>query len=81
MPNGKPADHSLTDLFLHGLPAYGPEAGLLIRQHSKCCSDDEVVAWWEREIASLDWGEEAEFVRRARTRLDELKRMRKPGTP
>lgn len=32
MPNGKPDDHPLTDILVHKLNVYGPEADDLIRK-------------------------------------------------
>ena len=32
MPNGKPADHQLTDLLVHGIPVFNPRVDALIRE-------------------------------------------------
>lgn len=32
MPNGKPGDHPLTDILVHGLDVFGPRADALIRE-------------------------------------------------
>ena len=32
MPNGKPDDHPLTDILVHELNVYGPEADVLVRK-------------------------------------------------
>jgi hypothetical protein len=32
MPNGKPGDHPLTDVIIHGLPVYSPKANGLVRE-------------------------------------------------
>jgi hypothetical protein len=32
MVNGKPGDHPLTDILVHGLTVYGPRADLLIKE-------------------------------------------------
>jgi hypothetical protein len=32
MPNGKPGDHPLTDVIIHGLPVYSPKADALVRE-------------------------------------------------
>lgn len=32
MPNGKPGDHPLTDILIHGFPVFGPELDDLIRE-------------------------------------------------
>lgn len=32
MPNGKPGDHPLTDVLVHGLEVFGPRADALIRE-------------------------------------------------
>jgi len=32
MPNGKPGDHPLTDIIIHGLAVYSPKADALVRE-------------------------------------------------
>ena len=32
MPNGKPGDHPLTDLFVHGVSVFNPQVDALIRE-------------------------------------------------
>ena len=78
MPNGKPGDHPLTDIFLHKLEVYGPEADELIRKIGDLCSRRELDEWWEREIG---WSQDRELtLRKARARYDELmKRARESG--
>ena len=78
MPNGKPGDHPLTDLFTHKLEVYGQEADELIRKIGALSSGRELDEWWEREIG---WTSDRELVlRKARARYEELaKRARESG--
>ncbi|MHC4116710.1 MAG: hypothetical protein ACYSWO_04300 [Planctomycetota bacterium] len=50
MPNGKPGDHPLTDIFIHGLDVYGKEIDDLIRKIGDLSSKRELDEWWEKEI-------------------------------
>jgi hypothetical protein len=78
MPNGKPGDHPLTDLFVHKAEVYGPEADELIRKISMLCSRNELDAWWEKEIGWSNDG--ASILRKAQVRYDELlRRAREDG--
>jgi hypothetical protein len=70
VPNGRPGDHPLTDLLVHGREVYGREADDLIRKIAGLSVGRELDDWWEREIAPLD--DRAEIVRKARARSDEL---------
>ena len=76
MPNGKPGDHPLTDIFKHRIEAYGAEADDLIRRIGDLSSSDELRDWWEREIASAR--DNDEVLRRARAKYDEL--VKRPKT-
>ena len=76
MPNGRPGDHPLTDIFKHRIEAYGPEADDLIRRIGDLTSADELRDWWEREIAYVH--DNAEVLRRARAKYDELLKRAKP---
>jgi hypothetical protein len=69
--NGKPGDHPLTDILVHGLDVYGPEADRLIRKIAELCSRRELDEWWEREIG---WqpSERLLLISKARSHLDEL---------
>jgi len=69
--NGKPGDHPLTDILVHKLDIYGPEADSLIRKIAELCSRRELDEWWEREIG---WqpAERRVLISKARSRLDEL---------
>lgn len=69
--NGRPGDHPLTDILVHKLDIYGPEADSLINKIAELCSRRELHEWWEREIG---WAkpERQIIVRKARSRLDEL---------
>ena len=70
MPNGKPGDHPLTDLFVHELEVYGPEADDLIRKIAGLCGQRELDEWWQREIA---WSNDKALVlSKARARYQEL---------
>ncbi|HMD53724.1 MAG TPA: hypothetical protein VKJ65_04155 [Phycisphaerae bacterium] len=78
MPNGKSGDHPLTDLFVHKLEVYGPEADELIRKIRALCSQRELDQWWEREIA---WSKNRDLVlRKAKTRFEELLKRAKDGS-
>ena len=76
MPNGKPGDHPLTDIFKHRIEAYGPEADDLIRRIQELSGPDALHEWWEREISSVR--DNDEVLRRARARHDELLKRTKP---
>jgi hypothetical protein len=69
--NGQPGDHPLTDILVHKLDVYGPEADSLIRKIAELCSPRELDEWWQREIG---WEPpERQIVNsKPRTRLDEL---------
>jgi hypothetical protein len=77
MPNGKPGDHPLTDISVHRLKVYGPEADDLIRKVAELCSRQELDEWWEREIG---WSHDGHsVVRKARVRFDELLQRAEQG--
>jgi hypothetical protein len=79
MPNGKPGDHPLTDLFNHGLPVYGEVADELIREIAKLCSNEEFDAWWEKEISRES--DSAVILGKAGVQLHSLRqRARERGT-
>ena len=59
MPNGKPGDHPLTDIFIHKLEVYGKEADELIRKIGELCSRRQLDEWWEKEIR---WSDDHELV-------------------
>jgi alpha-amylase/alpha-mannosidase (GH57 family) len=70
MPNGKPGDHPLTDIFVHKSEVYGREADDLIRRIGELCSSRELDEWWEREIG---WSDDRDFaLRKAKARYEEL---------
>ena len=74
MPNGKPGDHPLTDIFAHNIEVYGSEADDLIRKIADLSIGSELHEWWEREIFS---SEDRELVlRKAKARYQELVRNR-----
>jgi type 1 glutamine amidotransferase len=50
MANGKPGDHPLTDILVHKIETYGPDADSLIRGISDFSSRHELYDWWNREI-------------------------------
>jgi hypothetical protein len=50
MANGKPKDHPLTDILVHNLQVYGPEADDLIRKIAGLSSRGELDDWWQRAI-------------------------------
>ena len=77
MPNGKPHDHPLTDIFVHSISVYGEEADDLIRKIARLCSHRELSEWWEREIG---WsGSGLSVVDKARFQLDRLMQRAKEG--
>ena len=70
MPNGKPGDHPLTDIIIHGATVYGVKTDGLIRKISMLCSWDELHEWWNREIG---WGgTESTALAKAQSRYDLL---------
>jgi hypothetical protein len=70
MPNGKPHDHPLTDIFVHKLAVYGSEADDLIRKIGALSSERELGEWWENEIG---WNPDPKVVlKRAQIRYGEL---------
>jgi hypothetical protein len=40
VPNGKPGDHPLTDIVVHGREVYSPEASRLVREIVKLADDE-----------------------------------------
>ena len=77
MANGKPGDHPLTDLFVHGIEVYGREADDLIRKISGLCSRRELDEWWEREIG---WSaDKARVLPKARFHYDQLQKRAREG--
>jgi hypothetical protein len=68
--NGKPGDHPLTDILVHKLDVYGPEADELMRGISEFSSRRELYEWWNTEI---NWSADRELVlRKAQARYTEL---------
>ncbi len=68
MPNGKHGDHPLTDLLVHGLDVYSPEADALIRDIARFVA-------LERLRALHDWihpGDPGDFVAALRRTRDGL---------
>jgi hypothetical protein len=80
MANGKAGDHPLTDILVHGIEVYGPEADDLIRGINEFSSRHELYQWWNQEI---NWSEDREEVlRKATARFEELfQRSRQSGWP
>lgn len=78
MPNGKPGDHPLTDIFVHKAEVYGREADDLIRKIAALSSRNELDEWWEKEIG---WTHDCALVlRKAQARYEELmRRARESG--
>lgn len=72
MPNGKPGDHPLTDLFTHNLEVFGVEIDDQLREiRSLSASPAEFNAWFTEQIG---WTNDLELIReRTQARLDELK--------
>ena len=77
MANGKPHDHPLTDIVVHNLEVYGPEADDLVRKIGELSSRRELDEWWEREIG---WSADREMaLRKAQTRYEELLKRARDG--
>jgi alpha-amylase/alpha-mannosidase (GH57 family) len=77
MPNGKPGDHPLTDIFVHKLETYGREADELILKIGRLCTQRELDEWWEREIG---WSDDPILaLRKARARYKELLKRAQEG--
>ena len=77
MPNGRPGDHPLTDILVHKLKVYRPEADDLIRKIAELCSRRELDEWWQHEIG---WSHDSDsVVTKARVRLDGLLHGAKQG--
>ena len=77
MPNGKPGDHPLSDIFVHKAEVYGPEADELIRKIEGLCSPKELDEWWDREIG---WTKDRpSILLKAQARYDELLRRAHEG--
>lgn len=70
MPNGKPGDHPLTDILLHGIESYGKEADEAIRNVSELSSRRELYEWWNEEISSTD--DRETVLQKAQARYMEL---------
>lgn len=72
MPNGKPGDHPLTDLFTHNLEVFGTEIDDQLREiRNLSASPAEFNAWFTEQIG---WTNDLELIReRTQARLDELK--------
>lgn len=70
MPNGRPGDHPLTDIFVHDLNVYGKEADDYIRKIRRLSSSRELDEWWTKEI-NLNC-EKAEVLVKAKQRYQEL---------
>jgi hypothetical protein len=74
MPNGRPGDHDLTDILVHGFEIYGTEADDLIRKIAEHCNSNELHDWWLREIA--DETDRKVVLQKARKRFEELSSKR-----
>ena len=77
MPNGKPGDHPLTDIFVHKAEVYGREADDLIRKIAALSNRNELDQWWEKEIGWTN--DRALVLRKAQTRYAELSRRAREG--
>lgn len=70
MAYGKRGDHPLTDILLHNIETYGPEADEAIRGIGEYSSKHELYEWWNEEI---NGSTDRELVlRKANRRLHEL---------
>ena len=74
MPNGRPGDHPITDLFKHGREVYGREVDALLVEISRLSPHEEFMGWWEREIAPEP--DRQVLLGRARARLARLRSER-----
>jgi hypothetical protein len=68
--NGKRGDHPLTDILVHKLEIYGPEADELIREISELSSRRELYEWWDEEISGT--GDRELVLGKAEARYREL---------
>ena len=71
--NGKPGDHPLTDLFIHGLPVFSPAVEALLREIRALAGDRE----WRRLEDSIPWfppPPDAQLQQRLRAVRDRLRR-------
>jgi hypothetical protein len=76
MPNGKPGDHPLTDIFAHSIyDEYGYEASMLIKRIAKLSSKREMDEWWENEIGWTGTPEIA--LTKAKAKVEELEKRAK----
>ena len=57
MPNGKPGDHPLTDILVHGLTVYSPTIDDLIREIVRLADDKE-----ERRLGDMLLFEYSEYA-------------------
>lgn len=80
MPNGRPGDHPLTDIFQHKLETYGPEADRLMRLIGEMMDWEDLSTWWDRELTGGKSPDE--ILRRVREKYSELLGEREaPGNP
>ena len=70
MPNGRPGDHPLTDLFVHHQTVYGTEADALMLKIDKLCRGNEFMEWWGKDIAHTH--DPVEILSRAKLKYAEL---------
>jgi len=74
MPNGKPGDHPLTDLFTHNLEVFGHDIDDALREvRSLSASEADFNTWFTQQIG---WNSDLDVIReRVQTRLDELRNL------
>lgn len=70
MPNGKPGDHPITDLFVHNHDVYGNEADKIIKDIAKIIGRKQTEDWLEKEIG---WSNDKEAIlEKCRKKLNEV---------
>lgn len=70
MSGGKPGDHPLTDILVHKIEIYGPDADALMRGISDFSSRHELYEWWNAEIKGE--ADRDTVLRKAELRFAEL---------
>ena len=70
MADGKPGDHPLTDILVHKIETFGPEADDYIRGVSDFSSRHELYEWWNREVKGET--DPKVVLQKARERYQEL---------
>jgi type 1 glutamine amidotransferase len=70
MADGKPGEHPLTDIIVHKIETYGPDADDYIRGVSDFSSRHELYEWWSNEVKGET--DRQTVLKKARDRYHEL---------